>query len=111
MVSPVVALGSARSRNPRSSASASGSGSNDRVSVYQASAGLEYEAGATHTGNDPLYYVHVAAGEPHRAELGGEVRVPLHRELGHGVAFTTRAVADDHAREPDARVFGAPRLD
>ncbi len=24
--------------------------------LYQASAGLEYEAGATHTGNDPLYY-------------------------------------------------------
>jgi crotonobetainyl-CoA:carnitine CoA-transferase CaiB-like acyl-CoA transferase len=24
--------------------------------LYQASSGLEYEAGATHTGNDPLYY-------------------------------------------------------
>jgi crotonobetainyl-CoA:carnitine CoA-transferase CaiB-like acyl-CoA transferase len=86
--------------------------------LYQASAGLEYEAGATHTGNDPLYYRFgmCDAANAMLSVVGSLAALYHQRKTGEGQELWTSlmdggAVYASDALLVDGAAIERPRLD
>ncbi len=86
--------------------------------LYQASAGLEYEAGAAHTGNDPLYYRFgmCDAANAMLSVVGSLAALYHQRRTGEGQMLWTSlmdggAVFASDALLVDGEVVPRPRLD
>src|SRR6478736_2207101 len=86
--------------------------------LYQASSGLEYEAGATHTGNDPLYYRFgmCDAANAMLSVVGSLAALYHQRRTGEGQELWTSlmdggAVFASDALLVDGEAVPRPRLD